>query len=191
MNDNFKFINNLIKYKLLYLYVNIIIHFMKSATRFNDWRNKPHEISPVAPRKKEIAMPDDVEQKEVAATNSMTTGWYVANRTAYIFDVSFKEKRPAWQAVRLSLNRDCQWRNSRRTASSAIDGNLWNVDLLLLLLPPCLASIRITYFRIENFNSRNRQNARDEFSPIVFCPRDPFDPRIFKFLERDSQQPRA
>lgn len=30
--------------------------------------------SPAAPRKKEIAMPDGGEQKEVAATNSMTTG---------------------------------------------------------------------------------------------------------------------
>lgn len=40
-------------------------------------------IAGCAMKKKEIVM-QNVEEKEVVAANSMTTGWYVANRGAYI-----------------------------------------------------------------------------------------------------------
>lgn len=136
--------------------------------------------SPVAPRKKEIAMPDDAEQKEVAATNSMTTGWYVVNRTQLIFDVSLKWKTTSMAYRTILLVCACHWVaivneeiHDPRSLSASIDGNLWNVDLLYFFRRRLVRKHDDNILsRIETFNLLNRQCvcARGQFLPTQSVP---------------------
>lgn len=113
------------------------------------------------------------EEKEVAAANSMTTGWYVAQQGRLIFDASRKETTGTANRTileGLSLNHDCQWRNPRLQPRRSTECR----SPLLLLPVASFASTTITYFRTENFNSRNRQwlarSAASFFSPPPSLP---------------------